>query len=227
MQTIVVGFGYKARQGKDFVVKTIIDNFSDKYDVRRYSFADALKREVNTAAAQCGGFPQLIEWLKREAGLPSWVELDTNPDMTDPLCPQGKHRKLLQWWGTEYRRSKDPYYWVKQLDATLKVEQPQVALISDMRFKNEFYWVKSFRENGWTVKVERIGYSADNNNEHASEKDLDGILFDDPQSITIQAKDGEIDHLRQCAIEAFEFIKQQYDVDEKELDFSVPISEDK
>lgn len=218
MQSLVIGFGHKARHGKDTAVATIIQNRKDKYDVRRYSFADPLKREVNEAAFACGGFPQLLEWLRREHNLAPWVTLDENPIMDDPMCPMGKHRTLLQWWGTEYRRSQDPHYWVRKMEQLLNAEKPQIALIADMRFKNEFYWVKSLRENGWTVKVERVGYVADNNNEHPSEKDLDGVEFD----VKIWALDGELEDLKRSALEGFDFITKQYGMKSEDADFTVP-----
>lgn len=216
--SIVIGIGYKARNGKDSVTQTIIDAFKDKYDVRRYAFADALKKEAREAAGACGGFPQLLEWLRVEKGLPEWVVLDTNPDMTDPMCPTGKHRTLLQWWGTEYRRKQDPYYWVKQMEKTIKAEQPQFALISDMRFKNEFYWVKSFQEDGWTLKVTREGFSDPKiKADHPSETDLDGIKFD----LDINCLDGDLPDLKRSAVAAFEFILNEYNINEDVLDFSV------
>jgi hypothetical protein len=217
--SIVIGIGYKARNGKDTVTQTIIDTFKDKYDVRRFAFADSLKREVAQTAGACGGFPQLLEWLNREVmPLPKWVVVDPNPDMTDPMCPTGKHRTILQWWGTEYRRNADPYYWVKQMEKTIKIDNPQFAIISDMRFKNEFYWVKSFKNDGWTIKVTRTNFEDQNvKADHPSEIDLDGVEFD----INIDCLDGDLPDLKRSAVAAFESILNEYKVNEDALDFSV------
>lgn len=220
--SIVIGFGHKARMGKDTAVSTIMEAFKEKYAIRKYGYADALKREVTTAAGQCGGFPQLLDWLRAEKNLPSWVELDPSPDMTDPLCPTGKHRLLLQWWGTEYRRAGDEHYWVKALEKQIKNDDPQFALITDMRFPNEFYWVKSHQVDGWTVKVNRFGYSNPSiKNDHPSETALDGFVFD----IDINCMDGDLEDLKRSAIAAFESILNEFKVDEEQLDFSVPVSE--
>lgn len=217
-ETIVVGFGHKARNGKNTAVSTIIEKFKDTYDIREYSFAAALKREVNEAAGACGGLPQLIEWLSREIGLPAYVKLDPNPDMTDPMCPQGKHRTLLQWWGTEYRRNNDEEYWVKKLAATIKADNPQFALISDMRFPNELAWVESHLSGGWSVKVTRQGYLDKNiKADHPSETALDDAEFD----IEINVLDGELEDLKRSAVAAFEHIIEQFAVKEEDLDFSV------
>jgi hypothetical protein len=204
MNTIVVGFGFQARHGKDTAVKAIVDAREKSMDVRRYAFADALKREVNDAASANGGMQGIINRMRNV--MPDWVVYDPNPDMTDPLCPLGKQRTLLQWWGTEYRRRTDPYYWVKQLYKTLQKEDPQVALISDMRFPNEFQWVKSL--DGRTVKVVRCDfYDAALNTGHESECALKDAVFD----YTILAGDGQVDHLKQCAVECFDMICKEFE----------------
>lgn len=41
-QTLVLGIGYKARQGKDYVAAHLVRTYGH-YDVRRYGFADALR----------------------------------------------------------------------------------------------------------------------------------------------------------------------------------------
>lgn len=80
-------------------------------------------------------------------------------------------RRLLQWWGTEYRRTQDADYWTKAWGR--KIEQfdlDQVhVLIDDVRFMNELQVIKA--HHGLIVKIERPGFAGANN--HASETSLD------------------------------------------------------
>jgi hypothetical protein len=220
MDTLIVGVGHKARNGKDTAVLAMIDAFKDKYDIRRCAFADELKREAREAFLEHGNYENLITHLDKTVGLPQWVKDDKNPpDMNDPLLPEGKYRALLQWWGTEYRRAKDPYYWVKKMDVFLRKEQPQIALIPDMRFKNEYFYVKANRDKGWTIKITRHNYFDPSiNSEHPSEKELDGYKFD----VNIDVNDGEVETLKKNAVQALEIIIGTLTVDESQLDFSVP-----
>jgi len=193
--SVVIGFGYRMRSGKDAAIAEIIakrglrprcnepwDGSSSRtgvvgdYDIRAYGFADALKQEVTAAALSARGMANLFGeemYFMQTNGnflpLPQWVRdgYEENPDMTDPFCPLGKQRTMCQWWGTEYRRSCDPDYWVKKLAATIAKDKPQVACIRDMRFQNEFKFVK---DNGYTVRVDRDGLPP---NDHASEHQLD------------------------------------------------------
>ena len=80
-------------------------------------------------------------------------------------------RRILQWWGTEYRRSQDPDYWTKAWGR--KIEQLNLehmhVLIDDVRFMNELRVIKE--HGGLIVKIERPGFDGANN--HASETSLD------------------------------------------------------
>lgn len=201
MNTILVGFGHKLRSGKDTAVAAIIEQFGGSLDVRRCAFADALKREVNQCIAAYGGNVEvwLAAWRAIPPGghrVPDWVTPDSNPDMSDPLCPLGKHRKILQWYGTEYRRAQDPDYWVKRLAETIEREKPQFALISDVRFKNELAWIKD--SGGYTVKVSRRGFTPDAG-DHASERDLDDAVWD----FHIAVPDGALEDLKRSACWTF------------------------
>lgn len=92
-------------------------------------------------------------------------------------------RRILQWWGTEYRRAQDPDYWTKawgrmierlDLDKTL-------VLVDDVRFMNELNVIRD--HGGLIVKIERPGFDGANN--HSSEtsldsyRDWDGIIVND------------------------------------------------
>jgi hypothetical protein len=196
MDTILVAFGHKARHGKDTAVKAIIDKFGSQYDIRRYSFADGIKRELE-------GLNQFeICWR-------NGIKFDSDPDMTDPLCPKGKQSALLQYWG-QMKREEDPFYWVNKLRASIAADQPQIALISDMRALNELLYVKSMR--GYTVKVTRQGFvdlSRDPN--HVSETALDRVEFD----YEISVLEGQVEQLKLDACEIFQMIvdAQQPNVD--------------
>lgn len=204
----IIGFGYRSRSGKDTAAATIIASVGtgtvEGIDVRRYAFADALKREVNEAARLNGGIEALIA-IGKDTGLPSgdtfvqrvvmpeWVKFDPSAPMDDPLCPLGKQRLLLQWWGTEYRRTEDEDYWVKQLKRSVDTDQPDYALVTDFRFPNEAK-VLDFK-----VKVERGVSVLDHPSEHA----LDNFEGWD----TTILNDGSLEDFREKVLMTFKFIR--------------------
>lgn len=167
IDSVVFGFGFRARSGKDSAVaeiikqrglvdpanKTVWNDCEERCDIRRYAFADNLKQEVTQDMRLFGGPKGVVEKYRREYGMPDWVQLEENPDMADALCPFGKFRKLLQWYGSEFRRDHDgPDYWVKRLAQTIELEKPAIACITDMRFENEMQFVLEYGE---AVRVDR------------------------------------------------------------------------
>lgn len=209
-RTLIIGWGHKARQGKDEACKHIISVYGDRYDIRRYAFGDLLKEEVYDALNDFrhpywDQYRTVFNYL----ALPhpsSTAFSDTQPAEKVSWVDQHKSdpslARLLQHWGTEYRRSQDAFYWVKAFRRRIELEKPQIALISDMRFKNEFYFVAAF--GGYTVKVTRHGFQlADGRSTtHISEVDLDGIKF----HFEIDVLDGEVEQLKKDAETVFEMI---------------------
>lgn len=212
MNTLLIAFGYKLRSGKDEAVKAIIAARGDKYDVHRYCFADALKEEVNTAATEAGGMEALFvklhkDGIEQQNGgallLPEWVTYDPNPDMADPRSPLGKQRKLLQWWGTELRRAADPFYWVKKLQGRIEVDNPKIALIPGLRFPSEVTWVSA--NGGFTVRMDRLGYTPTEHTAHVSEEAL-SYMDEGDWNYVIQCQDGDLDELQRSAVFVFDHI---------------------
>lgn len=171
IDSIVIAFGHRARSGKDTAANEIIKQRGllppmastlggpqERYNIKKYGFADALKREVTNLACKAGGMEKLFapNYCFPKKGyvvtLPEWVKYDPNPDMSDPLCPLGKQRTLLQWYGSDYRRADDDTYWVRQLEQTIELEKPTIAILSDLRFPNEMAWVLQYGE---AVRVDR------------------------------------------------------------------------
>lgn len=159
---LLIGFGYRARQGKNTAAMAMLESCPLDTDVRLYAFADALRQEVRVACARMGGQYALIEGFKESGLMPDWVHFE-----------EPKPRSLLQWWGTEYRRAKHPDYWVSRLRKALDAHQPQVALITDVRFPNEVEAIKSW--GGYVVNVTRTTAPDVEVHEHASEAALDGF----------------------------------------------------
>ena len=204
IDSIIFGFGYKARSGKDTAVAEIVKQRDSIYDVRRYSFADVLKREVNAAAVESGGMLSLLSLnTKRFAmcdgyyvNFPDWVTYDSAAPMDDPLCPLGKQRTLLQWWGGEFRRKQDPEYWIKKLAEQIAEDKPEIALITDLRYKNEFDFCRQYGE---TVKVVRPGIDKGT---HASETELDSVS--DTEWSAVLTNDGSLEQFKQKSVELFD-----------------------
>jgi hypothetical protein len=225
IESLIFGFGHRARHGKDTVASEIVKrragNGPGWYDVRVYSFAKELKDEVNVAALRSGGMQNLFADGLREPGagylqtngnfisLPDWVQYESNPDMSDPLCPLGKQRTLLQWWGTEYRRSVDPDYWVKRLAARLEKDKPEIALLTDMRFPNEMRFVQEY---GDAIKVERRNpdsslYVAPGVIPHPSEEALAHLK--DNEWDAILTNDGTLDELKDAGVLLFDTLMER------------------
>lgn len=188
IDSVILGFGYRARSGKDTAVAEIIKQRGlikalgiysapenqERYDIRKYSFADALRKEVDDLLQKSGGAmnflvvnrpTHLMQANENFIELPDWVQMEFNPEVSEQY-PLGKQRSLLQWYGTEYRRSIDSEYWVRQLAQRIELEKPQIALITDMRFPNEMAFVKQYGE---AVRVDRDGLPPST---HASETAL-------------------------------------------------------
>lgn len=221
--TLIIGLGNRARHGKDSFAKSVEDHFATQYYaavkhglagykpviVQQVAFADALYREVNEwlkVTTENGRVPYAAEGsyvvpptdTSTYIQIPEWVKPTPNAEVS-ARAPYGKHAKLLQWWGTEYRRSQDSDYWIKQWKAALN-PKANIVLTTDMRFLNEAAAIKSV--GGVTVQVNRknqdgtrfIDGSRDPN--HVSEVELDGYNYD----YEITVKTGDLALLDQWAI---------------------------
>lgn len=226
---LILGFGNKARQGKDTAAESIRDfydnqtkllklhNLSGGLSVHIVKFADALYHETNDYLEICQSLniapAELFSRGVREVvggelvvtPIPDWVTPDPNPAKTKQ-APYGKHPKLLQWWGTEFRRAQNQNYWVDKTFASIP-KNADVVLISDVRFPNEADAVKQW--GGYTVNVQRLRgdgqpyYSSDRPTDHPSETALDNYDWD----FYIKTKEGHAALTAEVAITLAEYLR--------------------
>ncbi len=187
---LILGFGHKARHGKDSAALAIRDFYNARNQlftkhgyyrsttrVGIYKFATALYTEVNDAIEYDHG---KVEEVFRRYNTPEWVIKESDPEFPE-LAPFGKHPKLLQWWGTEYRRKQDPDYWVKKLFQSIP-DNLDIAMITDVRFPNEALGIT--QRGGYTIKVERLASNGrpfvapDRPYDHPSETALNDYNWD-------------------------------------------------
>lgn len=186
---MIIGFGHKARQGKDFLADYLVEH----YGFKKFSFAYALKKEVGNPKEKIIEYDTVMGSVFLKDTHYSWCELKSedgdvyntfvsymmkngtyNNDTSSYVKygSQLKDRELLQIWGTDFRRNiTNDNYWVSKMN-DLIADEPLVA-ISDMRFKNEFDYVK---KNGFTVNVD--GRQRIDRSDHLSETDLDNADYD-------------------------------------------------
>jgi hypothetical protein len=234
MAQLILGLGNKARHGKDSFAAAVIAYYANLDAVRakhgmvmrptviqRHSFADALYKEVNEFLASDTG----SRWVNGTSGasfiflgldgvrIPEWVTPVRIPEWVtpdkpavDPRAPLGKHAKLLQWWGTEYRRSKDPNYWVNQWKMGIN-PKADIVFSTDMRFENEAAAVKDM--GGYTVQVSRLNgdgspfVDPSRDSLHVSETQLDGYNYD----FKITVKTGDLVLLEDWAITLVHYLR--------------------
>jgi hypothetical protein len=162
--TILIAMTGPAGAGKDTVADLLVTHCGFK----KFAFADALRQEVSDAfgieplylrrretkehamsalrLAAClhDGFVGRIGLLHQQAGVPL--------DLAAPRSP----RQIMQWWGTEYRRSIHPNYWTSQIGKKVAHGFTEGyatrAVITDCRFDNEAAMVRSFGGQIWQVR---------------------------------------------------------------------------
>ncbi len=130
---MILGLVGNAGVGKSTLTTGLLEYLNHyKITANKHSFADALRNEIYEQAISGS------QWIPQDA--PNeviqgylLVKDNTNLLYTKPYLPEV--RRLLQWWGTEFRRAYDSMYWVKAWCRELPWEEH--IIIDDVRFMEE------------------------------------------------------------------------------------------
>ena len=163
---ILLGMAGAAGSGKDAVADYLVQ----RYGFVKFSFSDALYREVAAAFGlpdesllrdrETKEVPSELLAAKRCSDLAfaaMLIDWDTDGSASQPNSP----RQILQWWGTEYRRAQDPDYWIAQAEQWLvrvheitryPEHRPQLFVNTSVRFPNEHAWIKELEGNIWHLR---------------------------------------------------------------------------
>lgn len=134
MNTTIIGFSGAAQAGKDTACNILLaelEKCNPSINVVRYAFADELKMEVRNFCIS---------------------QYDINPFN---LSPKDKEliRPLLIFHGNIMRHF-DEDYWLKKVIDKIERNEPDIAIITDVRYENEARWVK---KNGALFHIEKTG----------------------------------------------------------------------
>lgn len=154
---LLIGLTGPAGSGKD----SVADSLARLAGFVRVAFADALRAEV------CAAFGVPLQYLTARdtkehpiqalalsrcmaVGFTQTMqELDRTLDVDAPRSP----RQVMQWWGTEFRRSKDVGYWVSRAErriARLR-KHGQLVVVTDVRFADEAEALRGMGGMLWQV----------------------------------------------------------------------------
>ncbi len=137
----------------------------------------------------------------------AWIHTFNNPQ-AKPLF-----RKLLQWYGTEYRRNifgQD--YWLDKMQDFLDAQVPGTVVIApDMRFPNEANFCTR-QNNGYVIRIYRPGM--DDTNTHPSETSLDHYTV---WNLTVENK-GSMEDLEQSSVHVVRLFEQWSDGPKQAID---------
>lgn len=130
MNDRIIGICGPARSGKDTLADSFAEIFKEyKVKTQKLSFAKELKYE-------CKSF------VKRTLGIDIFTEITEEKDIIRPL---------LVTWGTHVRRKLNDNVWIEALEK--RMHSNKIVIISDVRFENEFNWVK--KQGGKIIFVNR------------------------------------------------------------------------
>lgn len=175
---MIFGLVGKAQAGKDEFAKIAVEEFG----ATRVAFADAVKEEVADFLDKhnvCWEHRHLWgDGKDKEATLRmKHYDRPKRGKLAAFITAHGDYsngyhyftpRSLMQWWGTEYRRSKDPDYWVKR--AADKMNSDGIYVVTDVRFPNEVDMLLG--KSSCLVSVVRPDAMNISNPTHASETSL-------------------------------------------------------
>ena len=203
---MIIGFAGKAASGKTTAAKHLLDQ--SKANIVILPMALVLREEVENFIRQVGGeaYTPLVYgdqddkirvfYVDEERALehcPVWADfIAVNHDIQDQAGQSAVTvRRILQWWGTEYRRAQDHDYWTKAWEKKLQDYDLTTThiLVDDVRFVNELNIIK--KQGGTFIKIERPGFNGANN--HSSENSLDHY---NDWNLVIQ-NDGSLEQFKQ------------------------------
>ena len=180
----IIAFVGRAGSGKDYQC-----NLLKEKGFTKMAFADAL-RDIAFSSFD----------IPYAFGMERYEEMKANEDCIKVVTEDSVHkvsfRKFLELLGTQGIRKYDNDFWCRALIKTLKDKQYKKVCISDMRFINEYTYLKKFaQENDYVFKVLFCNYRSNryqDNNTHESARlanyfcthgytDLQEITDDDMQ----------------------------------------------
>jgi len=130
MNDRIIGICGPARSGKDTLADSFVSIFKEyKVKTQKLAFSKELKYE-------CRSF------VKKTLGIDVFTEVTEEKDIIRPL---------LVTWGTHVRRKLDDNVWINALEK--RMHSNKIIIISDVRFENEFNWIK--KQGGKIVFVDR------------------------------------------------------------------------
>lgn len=157
----IAGQEWMPFKAPDVDVQNLFDNELGKY-IKIYSFAYKLKelcvdllgldRELVFGNDEQKNSKTHIEWssVKNSSNKQGYMTV----------------REVLQYVGTDMFRGLDPSVWVNACLNQIKSEQPELALVSDVRFENEVKAIQNF--GGFVVGLNRNPFK-NNTDNHVSE----------------------------------------------------------
>jgi hypothetical protein len=186
---IIIGLGNRARHGKDTAAEAIIAHANKiLYPTLKYSWALPLREETNAFLLTdlgkhwMSGGTSHVEDGGSVYAIPDWVTPTPNAEPVSGM-PFGKHSKLLQWWGTDYRRHYSGWdYWVNKGKTAIgdwgRKHPNGIVLVPDTRFNNELQAIEDV--NGITIQCNR--------------RNEDGAPFRDPARDANHPSETELDN---------------------------------
>lgn len=184
---MIIGFAGKAASGKTTAAKYLQQQST--LNIVILPMAQMLREEVENFIRQVGAEKYVplvygdqddkvrvfyIDQQRAIKNCPAWADFITNHAEIQDHDAQSALtvRRILQWWGTEYRRAQDPDYWTKAWEKKLGEYDLSTThiLVDDVRFINELNVIQ--KHGGTFIKIERPGFNGANN--HSSENSLDG-----------------------------------------------------
>ncbi len=198
---MLIGLAGKFGAGKDAVGDVLVERFGFK----KLSFAEPLRREcAELLSGSFWSYPKCIPWLLRiqlcllYKPFHIWVKPTLKPI-----------RRLLQLYGTDYRRAQDPDYWVKQTAAYLNAHRTENIVITDARFPNEAALVRQY---GALWLVHRPSQQLTEHHAHVSEAFVDQysnwdlVIHNDGDLAQL---DGKVSAIMRCEQELARIAKER------------------
>lgn len=214
IKTHIIALTGYAGTGKDTVGDLLVTHCG----FRKLAFADALRAEVSeafgidvadlvhrstkdvpTGALRLRGAPAAFVGSLMYSAAVDALTTGTvvNFDLDTPRSP----RQIMQWWGTEYRRLREPNYWARIVTERIAYairQHERRFVITDCRFQNEADCVRDMGGQIW--KIKRPGIDGASTTEGAHVSATDGSQFA-PDAVINNSHD--IRHLQQLVLGEF------------------------